>query len=56
MQLTRAKQQDLYVRVMAHVIACTVNKGRAKPEGTAHRAHEFAEAAVREARISGKRK
>lgn len=55
MNLSAHHQSSLYVAVMAAVIGATVNRGRATPEGTVHRAREFADAAVREIRMSSKR-
>lgn len=49
-------ERMVYVNVMSQVIAQIVNKGRAKPAGTAHRAAEFAMAAIQETRIQFGRK
>jgi hypothetical protein len=44
-------ERFIYATVLAQSIGCLINKGRAKPTATAHRAAEFALAAVQETRI-----
>ncbi len=51
MHLTLTERRRLFIETMARAIASMVNKGRAKPQATAHRAYDFALASVTEVSV-----
>jgi hypothetical protein len=51
LKLTLNDRRSLFVQAMAQFMAAAGNRGRAKPHAVAHRAYEFASAALEEVEI-----
>jgi hypothetical protein len=48
MQLNQKERRQLFIVAMGLSIAVAANRGRGKPQAVAHRAYEFAQAALGE--------